>query len=152
MPFGQTRGSVTVRIYTSRRQDRTWLVILASCLGVYLVFAAGFHWFLKPTIVKNSEAAASKLPPAMFPAYPDRRLAEPATSGPSPRGVAQRSAARSPAPTGELATAEPSEKAEQAERAERPVEARTPKPPKVAAPRSGAYGAAYPAYNGNRPF
>jgi hypothetical protein len=140
-----------VRIYASRRrQDRTWLVILASCLGVYLVFAVGFHWFLKPIIVKNSEAAASKPPPAMFPAYPDRRLAEPTNVGPSPRGMAQRSVARPPA---ELATAEPAEQAEQAERA---VEARPPKPPskppRVAAPRSNTYGAAYPAYSGSRPF
>ena len=135
-----------MRIYTSRRQDRTWLVILASCLGVYLVFAVGFHWFLKPIIVKSSEAAASKPPPAMFPAYPDRRLAEPTNFGPSPRGVAQPSVARPPA---EPATAEPAEQAEQAERA---VQARPPKPPRVAAPRSATYGAAYPAYSGNRPF
>ena len=135
-----------MRIYASRRRrDRSWVVILASCLGGYLVFAAGFHWFLQPIIVKNSEAV-SKPPPAMFPAYPDRRLAEPTNFGPSPRGVAQRSVARPPA---ELATAEPAEQSEQAERA---VEARPPKPRRVAAPRSGTYGAAYPAYSGNRPF
>ena len=54
-----------MRIRSSRRRDRTWVVVLASCLGVYLVLAVGFHWLLQP-IVKDSESAASKLPSATF--------------------------------------------------------------------------------------
>ena len=89
-------------------------------------------------VVKNSEATASKLPPATFVAYPDKRRAEPATSGEFLRI----------APAGELAKAEASAKPEQAA----PVQARTPKPPKVAAPRSRANEGPYAAYSGNRPF
>jgi hypothetical protein len=117
------------------------VVVLASCFGVYLVLALGFHWFLQPMVVKNSEATASKLPPATFVAYPDRRRAEPATSGEFLRSAP-------PAPAGELAKAEASAKPEQAA----PVQARTPKPPKVAAPRSRANEGPYAAYSGNRPF
>ena len=135
-----------MRIRTSRRQDRTWVVVLASCLGVYLVLAVGFHWLLQPIVVKNSESIASKPPPAMFAAFPAWRRAEPTTSREFLRSVPQRSAARLPAPAGEPAKAETSEPAEQA------VEARPPKPRKVAAPRLGANGGPFPAYSGNRPF
>jgi hypothetical protein len=131
-----------VRIRRSRRRDRTWVVVLASCFGVYLVLAVGFHWLLEP-IVKNSESTASKLPSATFAAHPDRRRPEPTTSMEFLRSVPQRPAARLPAPAGEPAAAETSGQAEQA------VEARTPKPRKVAAPRGDG---AYPGYSGNRPF
>ena len=141
-PLRHGRGSVALRIYTSRRRDRTWVGVLAGCLGVYLALAVGFHWFLQPTLVKNSEAAASK--PATLVAYPDRRRTEPAFL----RSSAQRSTARPQAPAGELARAETFEQAEQVGR---PVKARTPKPPKAAAPRLGTNGGAYPGYSGNRP-
>jgi hypothetical protein len=131
-----------MRILTSRSRDRTWVVVLGSCLGVYLVLAVGFHWLLQP-IVKNSESTASKLPSATFAAHPDGRRAEPTTSWEFLRSMPQRPAARLPAPAGALATADTSEQAEQA------VEARTPKPRKVAAPRDNG---TYPGYSGNRPF
>jgi hypothetical protein len=145
-PLRHSWGSVAMRIRTSRSRDRTWLVVLASCVGVYLVLAVGFHWLLQPIVVKNSEATASKPPPAMFAAFPAWRRAEPNTSREFLRSVPQRSAARVPAPAGEPAKAETSEPAEQA------VEARPPKPRKVAAPRLGANGGPFPAYSGDRPF
>jgi len=131
-----------VRIRSSKHRDRTWVVVLASCLGVYLVLAVGFHWLLQP-IVKDSESTASKLPSAMFAAYPDGRRAEPTTSWEFLRSGPQRPAARLSAPAGEPAAAETSGQAERA------VEARTPKPRKVAAPRGHG---AFPGYSGNRPF
>jgi hypothetical protein len=94
-------------------------------------------------IVKNSESTASKLPSETFAAHPDGRRAEPTTSWEFLRSTPQRPAARLPAPAGALATADTSEQAEQA------VEARTPKPRKVAAPRDNG---TYPGYSGNRPF
>jgi len=102
-----------LRIYTSRRRDRrSWMAVLATCLGVYLLLALGFHWFLQPT-VKNLEAAVPKPLPVAFVADPDRRPAEPtAPSRQSQRGVAQRpssDAKQSPARAGAPATAETAE-------------------------------------------
>jgi hypothetical protein len=142
-PRRYSRGSVALRIRTSRGRDRTWVVVLASCFGVYLVLAVGFHWLLQPIAVKNSESTASKLSSETFAAYPDGRRAEPTTSWEFLRSDPQRSAARLPAPAGELATAETSGQAEHV------VEPRTPKSRKVAAPRGNG---TYPGYSGNRPF
>ena len=133
-----------MRIYTSRRQDRRWVTVLASCLGTYLVLAVGFHWFLQPTVVKNSEAAASKLPPATF-VVPDRRLREPTTSGQPLRGVAQRSAKQLPAPTGEPPTAETAEQVSVAAPKKEPKK-------KVVRRAPGDFAATYPMYSGSRPF
>jgi len=82
-----------LRIYTSRRHRRSWLAVLAGCVGVYLVLALGFHWFLQP-VVKNSEAAAAATPPpATFVPDPDKRLAAAAakrTAGPATPSVQSR--------------------------------------------------------------
>ena len=132
-----------MRIYTSRKQDLRWVTVLASCLGAYLVLAVGFHWFVQPTVVKNSEAAAS-LPPATF-VVPDRRLADPAPSGQPLRGVAQRSAKQPPAAAGEPATAETAEQAFVAAPKKEPKK-------KVVRRAHGDFAATYPMYSGSRPF
>ena len=134
-----------MRIYISRRQDRRWVTVVASCLGVYLVLAVGYHWFLQPTVVKNSEAAASRMPPPTF-VVPDRRLAEPGTPGQQPlRGVTQRSAKQPPAPAGEPATAETAEQVSVAAPKKEPKK-------KVVRRAPGDFAATYPMYSGSRPF
>ena len=106
-----------MRIYTSRKRNRTWVGVLAGCLGVYLVLAVGYHWLLQPTVAKNAEALVSRLSPGTLPAFPDRRPAEPTTLEQPGRGAAQRPVAPSLAPAAETAPAAPSEQAERAERA-----------------------------------
>jgi hypothetical protein len=170
-----------LRIYTSRRPDRSWVLVLASCLGVYLVLAVVFHWFLQPIVAKGSEATASKLP---LVASPDRGRAEPATSGEFLRNAAQRSTARPPAPVGELARAETSEQpdstgvpaadealassgafastepaaAAAASRNEhsvgvrKPTHSRSSPPPREQRGPTRAAAAAYPGYSGGQPF
>ena len=134
-----------MRIRSSRRRDRTWVVVLASCLGVYLVLAVGFHWLLQPIVVKNSESIASKPPPAMFAAFPAWRRAEPTTSREFLRSVPQRSAARLPAPAGEPPTAETAEQVSVAAPKKEPKK-------KVVRRAPGDFAATYPMYSGSRPF
>jgi hypothetical protein len=56
-------GAFTMYLRTSRRR---WSVlsVLGCCLGVYVVFAAAFHWFVEPTVGKSYAAYA---PPAYRP-------------------------------------------------------------------------------------
>ena len=87
-----------MHIYTLRGRSPSWVALLAACLGAYLVLAIGYRLFVQPILVKSSEAAASKPPPAMFMAYRDRGLAEPATSGQSLRSVAPPSSSQARQP------------------------------------------------------
>jgi hypothetical protein len=162
-------------MFTSKRRDRSWLVVLASCLGVYLVLATGYQWFVKPSVAKNSEATVTKLTPqftalkqpsdatAVRPpsaaatpvANPDNRRPQPAIPEEFLRTAPQQSTAPPPAPAEIPVRAQTSE---QPEHAERPAQARRSKPvrerdsPTVAARRSGTGGTTYPSYSGDRPF
>jgi hypothetical protein len=76
-----------MRLRTSRRR---WsiLAVIGCCLGVYVVFAVAFHWFIEPTMGKSYAAYA---PPAYQP--PTSRAP---TSRP-PAAIAGPSAAVAPA-------------------------------------------------------
>jgi hypothetical protein len=39
------------------------LAVVGSCLGVYVVLAMAFNWFVEPTVAKSREVAALKPPP-----------------------------------------------------------------------------------------
>jgi hypothetical protein len=70
-------GAFTMRLRTSRRR---WsiLAVIGCCLGVYVVFAVAFHWFVEPTVGKSYAAYA---PPAYQP--PTSRAPAAAVAGPS---------------------------------------------------------------------
>lgn len=66
-----------MRLQTSRRR---WsiLAVIGCCLGVYVVFAVAFHWFVEPTVGKSYAAYA---PPAYQP--PTSRAPAAAIADPS---------------------------------------------------------------------
>jgi hypothetical protein len=51
------------------RQRSSVLTIVGVCLGVYVLLAVAFHWFVEPTLAKSREAEASKPPPATAVGY-----------------------------------------------------------------------------------
>jgi len=127
------------RIRRSRRWDRSWVAVVASGLGLYAVLAVGFRWFVEPAIV----AGHSSLPTETLIAYAHRSSAEPATSGHSPRGVAQVSVDKRepPSPTDGVATAKAVGKSDVKAPDIKPVDVTAPdikpadvKPPEVKAP------------------
>jgi hypothetical protein len=78
------------------------MAVLAGCVGVYLVLALGFHWFLQPVVKSSEAAAAATPPPATFVPDPDKRLAAAAakrTTGPATPSVqSRREVAQRPGP------------------------------------------------------
>jgi hypothetical protein len=52
------------------------LAVVGICLGVYAVFAVGFHWFVEPSI--------AKAPPATVLPYSDAAVAAATPSAPPP--------------------------------------------------------------------
>jgi hypothetical protein len=63
-------GGIELRI-------RSWIVVLASGVGLYAVLAGGFHWFVEPVIL----AGRSRLPTETLVAHRNSVLEGPATSG-----------------------------------------------------------------------
>ena len=49
------RGS-KLRLRGSRSRGRSVLAVIGSCLGVYAVFAVGFHWFVETTVKSQGVA------------------------------------------------------------------------------------------------
>jgi hypothetical protein len=49
------------------------LLVVGSCIGVYVVLAFAFNWLIEPTVAKSREAAAS-LPPSTT-VVPDAQFA-----------------------------------------------------------------------------
>ena len=62
-----------MRVRLSRPQRSSALLVLGSCIGVYVILAFAFHWLIEPTVAKSRDAAAS-LPPAATVA-PDAQFA-----------------------------------------------------------------------------
>jgi hypothetical protein len=72
-----------LRIHWSRTPDRSWIVVLASGVGLYAVLAGGFHWFVEPVIL----AGRSRLPTETLVAYRNSLVEGPTTSGHSLRAA-----------------------------------------------------------------
>ena len=58
------------------RRGSSGLAVVGICLGVYAVFAVGFHWFVEPSI--------AKAPPATVLPYSDAAVAAATPSAPPP--------------------------------------------------------------------
>jgi hypothetical protein len=89
-----------------RQRDRSWIAVLAGCVGLYAVLAAGFHWFVEPAI----RTGRASLPTETLIAYRGYRSSsseEPTTSGHALRAAAPVAFAKSepPRPAEDLAPA-----------------------------------------------
>jgi hypothetical protein len=73
-----------LRIRWSRTPDRSWIVVLASGVGLYAILASGFHWFVEPVML----AGRSGLPTETLVAHSNSLVEGPITSGRS-LGVAK---------------------------------------------------------------
>jgi hypothetical protein len=60
-----------MRLKSSRVRGSSALAVVAGCLGVYVVLAAGFHWLVEPTLGKNQGVTAYEPSPARI--LPDAR-------------------------------------------------------------------------------
>jgi hypothetical protein len=82
-----------MRSHRSRFRRSSALAVIGGCLGAYVVFAVGFHWFVEPTLGKNQGVAAydpapariaptpsSAVAPAVRPEPASRLASKPATS------------------------------------------------------------------------
>jgi hypothetical protein len=49
----------------SRRKGISVLAVIGGCLGVYVVLASAFHWFVQPTIAKNQSVVADRFAPVL---------------------------------------------------------------------------------------
>lgn len=72
-PWGVFWGAIPLRVRLSRPQRSSTLLVVGSCIGVYVILAFAFHWLIEPTVAKSRDAAAS-LPPAATVA-PDAQFA-----------------------------------------------------------------------------
>jgi hypothetical protein len=77
-----------MRVRYSRRQQSSVLTIVGVCLGVYVLLAVAFHWFVEPTLTKSREAEASKPPPASAVGYRASAFAAYAARSTEPSPVA----------------------------------------------------------------
>jgi type II secretory pathway component PulM len=97
------RGGVQMYVRnTSRRRGLSALAVVGSCLGVYIVLAMAFHWFVEPSVAKIRAVAPYQPPPAAM-----MQAATPV----APPAPAARFAATSATPaTDASAPAEPADK------------------------------------------
>jgi len=88
-------GGVPLRLTMSRRHDfGSAAAAVAICLGVYGIFAVGFHWLIQPTRIQSYGVAAYDPPPKTVVDYPESPF------GPSARSRRVRSVPLvEPAPT-----------------------------------------------------
>src|SRR5262249_35015126 len=69
----------------SRFRRSSALAVVGGCLGVYAVFAVGFHWFVEPTLGKNQGVAAYDPAPARVVPLAGAAAVPPARSEPASR-------------------------------------------------------------------
>lgn len=69
----------------SRFRRSSALAVVGGCLGVYVVFAVGFHWFVEPTLGKNQGVAAYDPSPARIVPLAGPPAVPPARSEPASR-------------------------------------------------------------------
>jgi amino acid transporter len=53
-----------VRLRKARHRGASVLAVIGGCLGVYVVLAVAFHWFIQPSFGKRSPAPALSAPAA----------------------------------------------------------------------------------------
>jgi hypothetical protein len=102
-----------MRLKSSRFRRSSALAVVGGCLGVYAVFAVGFHWFVEPTLGKNQGVAAYDPAPARIvplagaPAVPPAR-SEPASRLASKPAVSTKVRSTGPASTEAVRSEPPS--------------------------------------------
>src|SRR6516225_9958252 len=64
-----------MRSHGSRFRRSSALAVVGGCLGVYAVFAVGFHWFVEPTLGKNQGVATYEPSPARIVPTPSSAVA-----------------------------------------------------------------------------
>jgi hypothetical protein len=82
-----------------RQRDRSWIAVLAGCVGLYAVLAAGFHWFVEPAI-RTGRASLPTETLIVYRnfAYRSSSSEEPTTSGHALRAAAPVAFAKSEPP------------------------------------------------------
>jgi hypothetical protein len=118
------RGGAQMRLSRSRRRGSSALAVVGSCLGVYVILAMAFHWFVEPTVAKSREVAAYQPPPPTMMQYSPAPVAVPVTRIEPPSRIAATSATSGPT----SAAPEPASAAH--EPADKPVETAPKKPPR----------------------
>jgi len=78
-----------MRLNSSCWQDFILAAGVASCIGVYVVFAFAFHWMMQPTVSENYGIAAYKPPPATIVVYREGPFVPPPPSKLPPSAVAE---------------------------------------------------------------
>src|SRR5262245_4267867 len=78
-------GGRQMRLKSSRFRRSSALAVVGGCLGVYAVFAVGFHWFVEPTLGKNQGVAAYDPAPARVVPLAGAAAVPPARSEPASR-------------------------------------------------------------------
>ena len=83
-----------------RQRDRSWIAVLAGCVGLYAVLAVGFHRIVEPAI-RSSRANLPTETLIIYRNFAYRNAAseEPTTSGHALRGAAPVSFAKSEPPS-----------------------------------------------------
>src|SRR5215831_12261117 len=85
MAHGWRLGGMQMRSKGSRFRRSSALAVVGGCLGVYAVFAVGFHWFVEPTLGKNQGVAAYDPAPARVVPLAGAAAVPPARSEPASR-------------------------------------------------------------------
>src|SRR5215831_12230713 len=83
--MGGVWGGRQMRSKGSRFRRSSALAVVGGCLGVYAVFAVGFHWFVEPTLGKNQGVAAYDPAPARIVPLAGAPAVPPARSEPASR-------------------------------------------------------------------
>jgi hypothetical protein len=117
-------GGIKLHWRISRVFGSYSLAVIGSCLGVYVVLAVAFHWFVAPTVAKSQTTA----PTATMVHYQDAALAALVQSEPQSRATVTPTtatvAAEGPESTGTVAAVpkkKPKKAARRSVRQERPA-------------------------------
>ncbi len=78
-------GGMQMRLNGSRFRRSSALAVVGGCLGVYVVLAVGFHWFVEPTLGKNQGVPAYDPSPTRIVPLSGPPAVAPARSEPASR-------------------------------------------------------------------
>src|SRR5215472_11600136 len=93
-----------MRSHGSRFRRSSALAVVGGCLGVYAVFAVGFHWFVEPTLGKNQGVATYEPSPARIAPTPSSAVAPAVRPEPASRVVSKPTASTKVRSAGPAAT------------------------------------------------